>query len=87
MSLLVTLELTDDQLEQLAALVAPLLADRPPAPPVSAWLDTAAAAAHLCCLPGRVHDLVQLGKLHPRRDGRRLLFRREDLDAYVESSA
>ena len=80
-----TIVLSDEQLQQLAAVVAPLLADRPPAP-VSTWLDTAGAAAHLCCKPGRIHDLVQLGKLKPRRDGRRLLFRREDLDAYVESS-
>jgi hypothetical protein len=29
---------------------------------------------------------VQLGKLEPRRDGRRLLFRRADLDAYLEEA-
>jgi hypothetical protein len=31
--------------------------------------------------------LVQLGDLAPRRDGTRLLFRRQDLDAYLEHSA
>jgi excisionase family DNA binding protein len=81
-----TVQLSNAQLEQLAALVAPLLADRSPAP-VTSWLDTAGAAEHLCCSPGRIHDLVQLGKLTPRRDGRRLLFRRADLDAYLEASA
>ncbi len=86
MSARLTIELSDEQLAQLAALVAPLLADRAPAPAASAWLDTAGAAAHLACSPGRIHDLVQLGKLTPRRDGRRLLFRRDDLDAYVEGS-
>jgi hypothetical protein len=51
------------------------------------WLDTKGAAAHLACSTARIHDLVQTGGLCPRRDGRRLLFRPADLDAYVESSA
>ena len=51
------------------------------------WLNSDQAAEHLSCQRARVHDLVQLRKLEPRRDGRRLLFRREDLDAYLESSA
>jgi hypothetical protein len=79
-----TLELSHGQLLQLAELVAPLLAEQ--TPPPATWLDTAGAAAHLCCTPGRIHDLVQLGALQPRRDGRRLLFRRADLDAYLESA-
>jgi hypothetical protein len=37
----------------------------------------------LAASPDRIHDLVQLGKLNPRRDGRRLLFRREALYAYL----
>jgi excisionase family DNA binding protein len=32
----------------------------------------------------RIYDLIALGKLHPRRDGRRVLLHRDDLDAYVE---
>jgi excisionase family DNA binding protein len=50
----------------------------------SPWLDTRGAAEYLSAKPQRIHDLVQLGKLKPRRDGRRLLFRPEDLDAYLE---
>jgi excisionase family DNA binding protein len=53
----------------------------------SPWLDTRRAAEHLATSPARIHDLVALGKLTPRRDGRRLLFRRDHLDAYVEASA
>jgi hypothetical protein len=29
-------------------------------------------------------QIVPLGKLHPRRDGRRVLLHRDDLDAYIE---
>ena len=50
------------------------------------WLDTNGAADYLCCSTGRVHDLVALGRLLPGRDGRRLLFRRDDLDAYLEGT-
>jgi excisionase family DNA binding protein len=51
------------------------------------WLNTEEAAAYIAAKPARVHDLVQIGKLTPRRDGRRLLFARRDLDAYLEASA
>jgi excisionase family DNA binding protein len=54
---------------------------------VSPWLSTEQAAEYIAAKPARVHDLVALGKLTPRRDGRRLLFKRSDLDAYVEGSA
>jgi hypothetical protein len=77
--------LTDEQVNEIAARAAELLTDRQPA--ASPWLDTKGAADHIAATPGRVHDLVQLGRLVPRRDGRRLLFRREDLDAYLEASA
>jgi excisionase family DNA binding protein len=53
----------------------------------SPWLDTKGAADYIAASPGRIHDLVQLGRLSPRRDGRRLLFRAEDLDAYLEAGA
>ncbi len=51
------------------------------------WLTSKQAAAHIASPVSRIHDLVALGLLHPRRDGRRLLFRRDDLDAYLEASA
>lgn len=76
-------ELIDAIAERAAAIV--LAAQNTPAAP--RWLDTKSAADHLSCPPSRIHDLVALQKLTPRRDGRRLLFDRADLDAYVESSA
>lgn len=84
-ALAVTLSLTDEQLDMLADLVAERM--RPPTLDGSPWLDTKGAANYIAAKPGRVHDLVALGRLTPRRDGRRLLFARADLDAYLEASA
>jgi excisionase family DNA binding protein len=77
-------EISEDDLDRLAEMLAPRLAgrlgQRAPAP----WLNADQAAEHLACTRDRLYDLVQLGKLEPRRDGRRLLFRRADLDAYLD---
>lgn len=81
----VTLHLNGEQVEAIARRVAELVAV--PDRPVAAWVDAAGAAAHLATSPARIYDLVQLRKLEPRRDGRRLLFRIEDLDAYLEAAA
>jgi hypothetical protein len=81
----VTLALTDEQLDVLADLVAERI--RPAPRDGSPWLDTKSAASYIAAKPARIHDLVALGKLTPRRDGRRLLFARRDLDAYLEASA
>jgi excisionase family DNA binding protein len=80
-----TLNLPDELLEQIAQRAAELVAERRQ-PARSPWLNTDQAADYIATKPSRVHDLVSLGKLTPRRDGRRLLFRREDLDRYLEDS-
>lgn len=84
--------LDDHALDTLADLLADRLelrlAQRAHAPArTTAWLNAEQAAEHLACSRGRLYDLVQLGRLMPRRDGRRLLFRRADLDAYLEATA
>lgn len=77
-------ELDDDALDALAEALLPRLAARlGPAQGSSPWLSAEDAARHLACSRGRLYDLVQLGKLQPRRDGRRLLFKLADLDAYL----
>ncbi len=81
LALAVPAELVEQIAERAATIVADI--ERPAAP---RWLNTKGAADYLACRPDRIHDLVQLGKLHPRRDGRRLLFRPADLDAYLEAS-
>lgn len=80
-------DLDDQALGVLAERLAPLLAGRlQQGEPSRPWLNAEQAAAHLACSRDRLYDLVQLGKLSPRRDGRRLLSARGDLDAYLEAS-
>ena len=79
-------DLSDDDLDALAELLAPRLANRLN-DAGEGWLNAEQAATHLACSRDRVYDLVQLRKLPARRDGRRLLFRQKDLDAYLEASA
>jgi excisionase family DNA binding protein len=76
-------ELSDADLRDLARLLAPYLSAAEPAD-ARTWLNTDQAARYLSCPRSRIHDLVQLRKLAPQRDGRRLLFKRADLDAYLE---
>jgi excisionase family DNA binding protein len=80
--MIVRLELTDEQLAQIAERVARLLAGRQAAD--DGYLNVEQAATYLACPKGRIYDLVQLRRLRPVRDGRRVLFRRSDLDAYLE---
>ena len=48
------------------------------------YLDPDGAAEYLACPRSRIYDLVSQGRLRPKRDGRRLLFRREWLDDALE---
>ncbi|HEX4838589.1 MAG TPA: helix-turn-helix domain-containing protein [Solirubrobacteraceae bacterium] len=77
-----TVTLTDAQLVEIAERAARLVPTG--AQPTSPWLNVAEAAELLRCSKDRIYDLIALGKLQPRRDGRRVLLRRDDLDAYVE---
>jgi len=77
-----TVRLTDEQLAEIAERAAALISAD--SPTVSPWLNVAEAAERLRCRKDRIYDLIALGKLHPRRDGRRILLHRDDLDAYVE---
>ncbi len=86
-------QLSDDELQRLAGVVADLLAERgvggagaPEADP-DPWLDVDAAAAYLCCRPKRIYDLKSQGRIRFARDGSRLLFRRSWLDAYLDESS
>ena len=78
-------ELDDQALARLAARLAPYLADAGPAAPE--LLTPTEAAALLRCAKKRVYELAERGALPVRRDGRRLLFRRTDLDAYVRGDS
>lgn len=77
-------ELDDDALDALADRLAPLLEKRLGRSPQLAWLNAEQAAAYMACTRRRLYDLVQLREIPSHRDGRRLLFRRDDLQAYLE---
>jgi excisionase family DNA binding protein len=77
-------ELSDADLDQLAELLRPRLAARP-SDDLSAWLAVDAAAAHLACPKSRLYALVSAGRIPFHKDGSRLLFRRDELDAWVRN--
>jgi excisionase family DNA binding protein len=81
-------ELDDRALDELAKALAPRIASLQSgsSPEQDPWLNAKQAASYLGCTPDRIYDLSQLCRLQPRRDGRRLLFRRSDLDRYLEES-
>jgi excisionase family DNA binding protein len=77
-----TVTLTDQQLAEIAKQAAALISTGAQAG--TPWLSATEAAERLRCSKDRIYDLIAFGKLHPRRDGRRVLLHRDDLDAYVE---
>jgi hypothetical protein len=90
-SVAVVVTLSDDQLAQIAELAAvraaQIVQQREAVASWPRWLDSKAAATYISAPVSRIHDLVALRRLEPRRDGRRLLFDREDLDRYVEGGS
>lgn len=78
-----TVRLTDEQLAEIAQRAAALVLTNTVAA-ISPWLNVAEAAERLRCSKDRIYDLIALGKLQPRRGGRRVLLHRDELDAYVE---
>ena len=67
-----------DQLaDQLAERVAARVGARSP------WLSADEAASYLSCPLSRVRRLTMTGDLPVHRDGRRVLYRREELDAFI----
>lgn len=84
-----TIELEVASLEVLADLVADRLDDRGASEPES-WLGVKEAAVYLGCPVSRIYDLVAMRKGDPergvefRKDGARLVFRREWLDEGLE---
>ena len=49
------------------------------------WLDVAGAAEHLACPTSRIYALASAKRIPVERDGSRLLFRRDELDRWVEA--
>ena len=76
-----TLPVPDELIEELAERTADKVIERLPQVP-EPYLDVEGAAAYLACGPHRIYDLRRQGLRH-YKDGSRLLFRREDLDAWL----
>jgi excisionase family DNA binding protein len=66
-------------LNALADAVAVRVASRASSP----WLTVSEAASYLRCPESRLRKLVMLRAVPHHRDGRRVLFHREELDQYV----
>lgn len=80
------LELPDEFVADLARRVADMIGDRS-GPGPEPWVGVAQAAAHLDCKPQRVYDLVHRQdetRIPHRKEGGRLLFKRSELDRWVE---
>jgi excisionase family DNA binding protein len=69
--------------EQVATRVAEILGAREPLP--EPWVGVREAAEHLACPKSRIYALVSARRIPHRRDGSRLLFRRSELDAWLEA--
>jgi len=82
-----TLTFAPEFVEAIAERVADLLDKRTTPGTQSPWLDVEQAADYLAADKQRIYDLTHAGTLQPARDGRRLLFRREWLDDYLEGRA
>ena len=73
--------LSSGEIDQLADRIADALAEK--MENQEPYLSVEQAADYLAAKPKRLYDLAESGRLHTYRDGRRLLFRREDLDRYL----
>ncbi len=78
-------ELDDQPIRRLADRLRPYLETSTDQP--SGLITAAEAAAVLRCKPKRLYELAQRRALPVRRDGGRLLFHRDDLDAYLNSES
>lgn len=78
------IDLTSEQLDQLADRVVARIGTRGEGTP--ALLDADEAAKYLRCGTQRLYNLKSEGRIKYVKDGSRLLFRRADLDDYLEKS-
>ncbi len=75
------LTLPPDLLDAIASRVAELLTPQSGPEP---WIGVGAAAEHLACGTSRIYALTSARRIPHRKDGSRLLFRRSELDAWIE---
>ena len=78
------LRLTDAELERLADMIAARI-NTATNSAGSPWLTAGQAADYLGCSTSRIRMLTLTGDLPHHRDGRRPLYHRDELDAYVRA--
>jgi excisionase family DNA binding protein len=83
MSERLTVELPDALVELIAERVLELLDGRVPSEP-EPWVGVAQAARYLGCARDRVYALVSKRAIPYKKDGRRVLFRRSELDRWLD---
>lgn len=76
---MISIDLPPSVIDRIAAQVAEMLGATSNEP--EPWIDTDAAAEHLACTRRRIYDLATAGRIPYMRDGKRLLFRRSELDS------
>lgn len=77
-------ELDEATLDALADRLTTRIAGRVTATP-EPWLTVEEAAKHLRCPKSRIYALVSAKRIPHHRDGSRLLFRANELDAWIQS--
>ncbi len=78
-----SLALPPELVEVVAERAAEIVAERL-APLTEPWVGVDQAAEHLACPKSRIYALVSARRIPHEKDGSRLLFRRSDLDAWLE---
>ncbi len=72
-------QLDETDIEAIARRVLELL------PNPSPWLNAEQAAAYIAAPLSRIRKVTMTGELRSYADGRRRLYRRDDLDAFIRS--
>jgi excisionase family DNA binding protein len=78
-----TIELGDEAIDAIASRVVEILEDTEAR--AESYIGVAEAAEYLACPRSRIYALVSARRIPFHKDGSRLLFRRSELEEWVES--
>lgn len=79
-----SLPFPDEWLDEIARRVVALMGQAP-TDDADPWMTVQEAAAHMRRTTNRIYKLVEQGSLPHYREGRRLLFKRSELDSFIRS--
>ena len=78
------LTLPEELLDSLVARVLERLKAEPEPKPARGWMNVEQAARYLACGASRIYDLRAAERIPYRKDGSRLLFHPDELDAWLD---